>query len=155
MHNLGPRESPQVSASTFAVDHAQLGMSVGRFAASASNRGPVRNSSTLSLNPRSERAPEVSSALPGERFSRRKFTPGYDVESVDDFLARAELGAVTAAEVKEIVFRSVFRGGYDEQEVDAALDALAKRLTADGLVGPAPVDAEPQPRSWLSRLLGS
>jgi len=97
----------------------------------------------------------VSSALPGERFSRRKFGPGYDVESVDTFLALAELGGVTAADVKEIIFRSVFRGGYDELEVDAALDALAKRLTAEGRVGSAPTGPDAQPRSWLSRLLGS
>jgi DivIVA domain-containing protein len=95
----------------------------------------------------------VSSVLPGERFGRRRFGPGYDVESVDGFLARAELGALTAADVKDIVFRSVFRGGYDEQEVDAALDALIKRLTAEGHVGSAPPDSKP--RSWLSRLLGS
>jgi DivIVA domain-containing protein len=95
----------------------------------------------------------VSSVLPGERFRRHRFGWGYDVESVDAFLARAELGAVPAAEVKEVVFQSVFRGGYDEQEVDAALDAVAERLTSPGPVGSVPPD--PEPRSWLSRILGS
>jgi DivIVA domain-containing protein len=89
--------------------------------------------------------------MPGERFSRHRFGHGYDVESVDTFLARAELGGLTATEVREAVFQSVFRGGYDESEVDNALDVLIERLTGEGLVG----TATPQPRSWLSRSLGS
>jgi DivIVA domain-containing protein len=99
------------------------------------------------------RASIVSSVTPGERFRRHRFGAGYDVESVEAFLARAELGGVTAADVKDVVFRSVFRGGYDEQEVDAALDELAARLTADGHVGTAP--PESRFRSWLTRLRDS
>ena len=89
--------------------------------------------------------------MPGERFSRHRFGHGYDVESVDTFLARAELGGITATEVKEAVFDSVLRGGYDESEVDNALDVLIQRLTGAGLVG----TAAPKPRSRLSRLLGN
>jgi DivIVA domain-containing protein len=92
-----------------------------------------------------------SSQLPGERFSRHRFGHGYDVESVDTFLARAELGGITATEVEEMTFDSVFRGGYDMQEVDDGLDLLIGRLTGAGLVG----TATPRPRSWLSRLLGN
>jgi DivIVA domain-containing protein len=92
-----------------------------------------------------------SNQLPGERFRRHRFGHGYDVESVDSFLARAELGGVTATEVEEVVFESVFRGGYDESEVDKALDVLIERLTGEGHVG----TATPRPRSWLSRFIGN
>jgi DivIVA domain-containing protein len=76
---------------------------------------------------------------------------GDEVESVDTFLARAELGGITATEVEEAVFESVFRGGYDESEVDNALDVLIERLTG---AGPS-WHSYAEPRFRLSRFLGN
>jgi DivIVA domain-containing protein len=88
--------------------------------------------------------------LPGERFTRHRFGRGYNVEDVDAFLALAELGSVRAADIQQKQFSTVVRG-YDESEVDEALDELASRRTAEGLGGwtSAP------PRPWWSRLLGN
>jgi DivIVA domain-containing protein len=95
------------------------------------------------------------SALPGERFTRRKYGRGYDAESVETFLARVELDSITASDVNKVIFRAVNKGGYDAREVDVALDALAERLTAEGRAGSVPTEPDAQPRSWLSRLLRS
>jgi DivIVA domain-containing protein len=92
-----------------------------------------------------------TSQLPGERFRRHRFGHGYDVDSVDAFLARAELGGITAMEVEEAIFKSVRFGGYDMQEVDDGLDVLIERLRDAGIVG----TATPRPRSWLSRHFGN
>jgi DivIVA domain-containing protein len=68
-----------------------------------------------------------SSQTPGERFRHRRFSRGYKIEDVDALLAQAELGAVTASDVRETTFSTVY-GGYDERQVDDELDALAERL---------------------------
>lgn len=64
--------------------------------------------------------------MPGQRFRRRRFGPGYRVEDVDKFLDALESGRASAAEIERVQFRSVPVGGYDEREVDLALDNLAK-----------------------------
>ncbi len=68
-------------------------------------------------------------------------------------MERAQAGLLTARDVETVSFRST-RGseGYDELEVDTALDALASRLRAEGRPGEAAPVGEP--KSWWSRLLG-
>ena len=80
----------------------------------------------------------TSSGTPGGRFKRRRFGGGYDVDEVDAFLARAEAGTVTAEEVERLQLSSVFFGGYDERQVDDALDQIARRLHAANPEQPAP-----------------
>lgn len=72
----------------------------------------------------------TDSRAPGERFKRRRFGSGYDVDKVDTFLARVEAGVVTAVDVEKVRLKSVFSGGYDEREVDEALDQIARELRA-------------------------
>jgi len=72
-----------------------------------------------------------------ERFRRRAFRRGYKVDEVDVFLDRVEdtlAGRpdgqpVTPQDVREVVFRVRF-GGYDEWQVDVALDRLERQLVA-------------------------
>lgn len=72
-----------------------------------------------------------------QRFTRRRWMPSYDVSDVDRFLARVEgtlAGtlpadqAVTGGDARTVVFRVTRRGGYDEREVDDALDRYAGEL---------------------------
>jgi DivIVA domain-containing protein len=74
-------------------------------------------------------------AGPGERFRRRALKRGYKVDEVDMFLERVEDtlagrgrgAALTADDVREVVFRVRF-GGYDEWQVDMHLDRLERQL---------------------------
>ncbi|MCW2566206.1 MAG: Protein piccolo [Mycobacterium sp.] len=74
-------------------------------------------------------------AGPGDRFRRRALKRGYKVDEVEEFLERVEDtlsgrargGAVTADDVREVVFRVRF-GGYDEWQVDKHLDRLERQL---------------------------
>jgi DivIVA domain-containing protein len=74
-------------------------------------------------------------AGPGERFRRSALKRGYKTDEVDDFLdrvadtllGRARGGAVTAEDVREVVFRVRF-GGYDEWQVDKHLDRLERQV---------------------------
>jgi DivIVA domain-containing protein len=95
-------------------------------------------------------------STPGERFSRSRLKPGYSVQDVDDFLTRAEAGLVSADDVERVEFASTrLSVGYDEKEVDAALDVLAKSLReAPGARAAAPAPArasESSLWSWLFR----
>ena len=55
-------------------------------------------------------------------FSITRWKPGYAVDQVDAFLAT--IGSRTAEEINAVEFRTVrLKGGYDEEEVDAYLDA--------------------------------
>ena len=72
-----------------------------------------------------------------QRFTRRRWLPSYDMSDVDQFLARVEgtlAGtvpadqAVTGGDARTVRFRVTRRGGYDEREVDDALDRYAAEL---------------------------
>ncbi|MDQ1641835.1 MAG: hypothetical protein QOJ90_1186 [Actinomycetota bacterium] len=69
-------------------------------------------------------------STPGERFTRSRLRPGYRAQDVDDFLTRAEAGLVTADEVERVQFVStrLFSAGYDEEEMDEALEVLTRSL---------------------------
>jgi DivIVA domain-containing protein len=72
----------------------------------------------------------------GQRFTRTRLRPGYRVADVDALMERAEAGSLTAREVETVSFRSTrLSEGYDEVEVDTALDALASRLRVEGRSG--------------------
>ena len=89
----------------------------------------------------------------GRRFTRTRLKPGYRMADVDALMERAEAGSLTARDVETVSFRSTLGGeGYDEREVDTALDALASRLRAEARPGEAAPAGEPKP--WWSRLLG-
>lgn len=73
----------------------------------------------------------------GTRFPTTRWREGYDVASVDAFVARAERavsmrdGSVTAREVEQVRFAPVrLRAGYDMGEVDDRLARLAQELRA-------------------------
>lgn len=72
-----------------------------------------------------------------KRFRRANFlTVGYKVSDVDAFAARVvgylEAGApLTSDDVRNVVFRAQ-RGGYDERQVDAVLDAVIEAILASG-----------------------
>lgn len=85
-----------------------------------------------------------------ERFRRRAMRRGYKVDEVDVFLDRVEETLagrpdgppVTPQDVRDVVFRVRF-GGYDEWQVDVALDRLERQLVAleqSGLVASLPED---------------
>jgi DivIVA domain-containing protein len=58
-----------------------------------------------------------------------RFSSGYRRDEVDAFFARVDSGRVTADEIEGVVFGSTFgRDGYDEREVDEALDRAVGRL---------------------------
>jgi DivIVA domain-containing protein len=66
----------------------------------------------------------------GERFRRSgRWTGGYRRDEVDRFFARIDGGQVTAELIEDVRFGAA-RGsdGYDEREVDEALDRAAARL---------------------------
>ncbi len=72
-----------------------------------------------------------------QRFTRRRWMPTYDASDVDRFLARVEgtlAGTlppdqvVTGGDARTVKFRVTRRGGYDEREVDDALDRYAGEL---------------------------
>lgn len=71
------------------------------------------------------------------RFRRANFlTVGYKVSDVDAFAHRVvaylETGAsLTSDDVRNVVFRAQ-RGGYDERQVDAVLDAVIEAILASG-----------------------
>lgn len=71
----------------------------------------------------------------GSRFRRRGFlATGYRRSQVDAFLDRVSAlfageGQITTAEVRSVVFHSEWRG-YDEDQVDALLDAVIEILLA-------------------------
>lgn len=71
----------------------------------------------------------------GKRFSSRGwFAVGYRRSQVDAFLDRvaamlAGNGALTTAEVRGVVFHAQWRG-YDEDQVDALLDAIVDLMIA-------------------------
>ncbi len=74
----------------------------------------------------------------GMRFPRSPWlAPGYHVSDVDALIERIEatLGgfawssqAITAADVRQAMFRTTRRGGYDQRTVDQALDLYAEQL---------------------------
>ncbi|MEY4996730.1 MAG: hypothetical protein RLY59_134 [Actinomycetota bacterium] len=87
---------------------------------------------------------ELSAALtsrfarkPGQRFNKAKFlAQGYKVKDVDAFAERVNAFLTTGeplsvADVRSVTFRPG-RGGYDEAQVDAVLDALVELLLALG-----------------------
>jgi hypothetical protein len=89
----------------------------------------------------------------GQRFRRTRLKPGYRVADVDALMERAEAGLVTARDVETVSVRSTrLSDGYDEVEVDTALDALASRLRTEGRPGEDATTGEA--KSWWSRLLG-
>jgi DivIVA domain-containing protein len=58
-----------------------------------------------------------------------RFSSGYRRDEVDAFFARVDSGRVTAQEIEGVVFSSTTgRDGYDEREVDEALDRAVERL---------------------------
>ena len=76
------------------------------------------------------------------RFYRVRRRPGYQPAEVDEFIARIEATlagdarpgqVVTATDVEAVKFGTTWRGGYDEEVVDEALDHYA-----DGLARLAP-----------------
>jgi DivIVA domain-containing protein len=54
---------------------------------------------------------------------------------VDAVLVRVEAGIVPADDVRQTKFHSVLTGGYDEREVEEALDAAVRWLEAGGPTG--------------------
>jgi DivIVA domain-containing protein len=73
----------------------------------------------------------------GTRFPTTRWREGYDVASVDAFVARAERavsmrdGSVTAREVEQVRFAPVrLRTGYQMDDVDNHLARLAQDLQA-------------------------
>jgi DivIVA domain-containing protein len=54
-------------------------------------------------------------------FTRRWFTWGYDRAEVDAFFAN--LATMPPDEIRTVKFKIRTFGGYDQQQVDAALDA--------------------------------
>ncbi|MDH6239640.1 DivIVA domain-containing protein [Aurantimicrobium minutum] len=87
---------------------------------------------------------ELSAALtsrfarkPGQRFNKAKFlAQGYKIKDVDAFAERVNAFLTTGeplsvADVRSVTFRPG-RGGYDEAQVDAVLDALVELLLALG-----------------------
>lgn len=69
------------------------------------------------------------------RFSITKFSPGYDLDQVDDFLDRVVRGLVqaTIADVLEIISHASFkktrwRDGYNIEQVDAFIGGLTEWL---------------------------
>jgi DivIVA domain-containing protein len=64
------------------------------------------------------------SSTEGARFPTTMLGPGYDIDEVDSFFARLESGQVTPEEAAHVQFSSTrLSRGYDEEAVDAALDA--------------------------------
>lgn len=81
----------------------------------------------------------------GSRFPRHWGRPGYRPADVDVFIDRIEATlsgaavpgqAVTAADVKAVLFGTTRGRGYDQRMVDEALDAYAAQVAARG--GPTP-----------------
>lgn len=74
---------------------------------------------------------------PGHRFNRTTFlAQGYKVKDVDAFAERVNAflnsgEPLSVADVRSVTFRPG-RGGYDEVQVDAVLDALIELLLALG-----------------------
>ena len=73
----------------------------------------------------------------GTRFPTTRWREGYDVASVDAFVARAERavsmrdGSMTAREVEQVRFAPVrLRTGYQMDDVDDHLARLAQDLQA-------------------------
>lgn len=73
----------------------------------------------------------------GTRFPTTRWREGYDVASVDAFVARAERavsmrdGSVTVREVEQVRFAPVrLRTGYQMDDVDKRLARLAQDLQA-------------------------
>lgn len=74
-------------------------------------------------------------AQAGTRFPTTKWREGYDVASVDEFVARAERavsfrdGSVRSEDVEQVRFAPVrWRTGYDMDAVDTHLEQLATDL---------------------------
>jgi DivIVA domain-containing protein len=73
------------------------------------------------------------------RFTITRRRPGYSIPEVDDFVAQIEqaladgaqrAGTVTADDVRTVRFSTVrLKPGYDEREVDAALDLYVAELS--------------------------
>ena len=82
------------------------------------------------------------------RFRRTRWgSPGYVMAEVDEFIARIEATlngtaapgqAVVAGDTRATQFRFTRRGGYDDSEVDAALDRYAEELTRQARRAGAP-----------------
>jgi DivIVA domain-containing protein len=63
----------------------------------------------------------------GARFPTTLLGPGYDIDEVDSYFARLESGQVTPEDAAQVQFSSTrLRRGYDEEAVDAALDARSE-----------------------------
>ena len=91
----------------------------------------------------------VEHGVRGDLFRRHRFGVGYSVRQVEAFFARVESGSVTAKDAERVQFRSsLVAGGYDEREVDDALDRVADELRSAGRAG----DPDPE-RPWWMRLL--
>lgn len=74
-------------------------------------------------------------AQAGTRFPTTKWREGYDVASVDEFVARAERAvsmrdrSVSSEDVEEVRFAPVrWRTGYDMDAVDTYLERVAANL---------------------------
>ena len=74
-------------------------------------------------------------AQAGTRFPTTKWREGYDVASVDEFVARAERavsfrdGSVRSEDVEQVRFAPVrWRTGYDMDAVDTYLERVAANL---------------------------
>ena len=72
----------------------------------------------------------VDGVTSAERFRRSgRWAGGYRREDVDGFFARIDAGQVRAEEIEEVRFGAASGSqGYDEREVDEALDRAASRL---------------------------
>jgi DivIVA domain-containing protein len=75
-------------------------------------------------------SPVPRAAGDAERFRPSgRFASGYRRDEVDAFFARVDSGRVTVQEIEGVVFGSTIgRDGYDEREVDEALDRAVERL---------------------------
>jgi hypothetical protein len=76
----------------------------------------------------------------GARFPVTLLRPGYAIDEVDSFFARAEAGKVNGEEAAGIHFTPTrLRNGYDGAAVDAALAGLTgRRTSSDGSEPPSP-----------------
>jgi DivIVA domain-containing protein len=83
----------------------------------------------------------MTSQSAGQRFPRRSWRPGYNVSDVDALMDRIEATldgsadpgrAVTGEDVRAALFRVTRHQGYDEREVDDAMDAYVGQLESAG-----------------------
>lgn len=69
----------------------------------------------------------------GERFTVVRLREGYNIDEVEAFVSRAEMGTLSSSEARTVRFTPVrIRPGYAMGEVDDYIDSLAAQLTASG-----------------------